>query len=658
MLRHLLAVGAKHDAMADHVLERRFVEQCGRHDVLHVEPATGLADVFHNVIAREMLFERFLVLKRVMVLGEAHGTGFEPAVHHVGDAVHVALAGRIVRVDAGQFVDVRAVHVDIAVLIARIVAEVGLQLVQRTVHVNARILRIVRHPHRNRRTPETVARDRPVAGIGKPLAELAVLHIARNPVNLLVQFEQTVLDFGDGHEPRAHRLVDERRGATPAMRVGVHVALLLEENRALVFRNTLQRAVTGTQVTQNRLVRIEHVHALVVRAQRGELAARVEHVNALDALGVKRVHIVLAVRSLMHEAGTFNGIDIVGGEDLVAFRTWNLAFDGVLVACEVREHRVVAPAFHFGTLEFAHDLIVLAEFLGVGAEQRLAQIELLASELAFSRTHFHIVDVCADHNGEVGRNGPRRSGPEHRVGVFLIAQLHGHGHGGVLTILIHVGIHAQLMRGKRRLILRAVRQHAVALICEALVVQLLERPHHGFHVWNVQRLVAMLEIDPTCLTVHVVLPLVGVLEHGGTAGIIELVDAHFLDLVDGVDAEFLLGFQLSRQTVRIPTEHTIDPVALHGLVTRNHILGVTGQQVAVMRQTVGERRAVEEHEFVLAVIAGRTAFNGLLESVVLLPIIKDGFFQLRETGVRRYIGALLTRSCLRIHVVFAHRISS
>ena len=77
--------------MADHVLERRLVEQGGRHDVLHVEPATGLADVFHNVIAREMLFESFLVFERVMVLGEAHGTGFEPAVHHVADAVHVLL---------------------------------------------------------------------------------------------------------------------------------------------------------------------------------------------------------------------------------------------------------------------------------------------------------------------------------------------------------------------------------------------------------------------------------------------------------------------------------------------------------------------------------------------------------------------------------------
>ena len=77
-----------------------------------------------------------------------------------------------------------------------------------------------------------------------------------------------------------------------------------------------------------------------------------------------------------------------------------------------------------------------------------------------------------------------------------------------------------------------------------------------------------------------------------------------------------------------------------------------------MRQTVGERRSVEEDEFVLAVIAGRTAFNGLLESIVFLPLIKDGFFQLRKTGVRCHISALLTRSCLRIHVVFAHRISS
>ena len=359
----------------------------------------------------------------------------------------------------------------------------------------------------------------------------------------------------------------------------------------------------------------------------------------------------------MHQAGTLNSVDIIGGEDLITFRPRHLAFHGVLIAREVREHRVVAPAFHLGALEFAHDLVVLAEFLLVGAQQRLTEVELLARELAFGRAHLHIVDVGTDHDGEVGRNGPRRSGPEHRIGVFLIAQLHGHGHGGVLTVLVHVGVHAQLVRGQRRLVLRAVRQHAVALVCQALVVQLLERPHHGLHVRDVQGLVAVLEIDPAGLTVHVVLPLVRVLEHGRAAGVVELVDAQFLDLVDGVDAQFLLGLKLGRQTVRVPAEHAVDAVALHGLVTRDDVLRVTGQQVAVVRQAVGERRAVEEDEFVLAVVAGRTAFDGLLEGVVLVPVVKHGLLKLGEAGVRRDIGALLAGSSLRIHMIggFAHR---
>ena len=89
----------------------------------------------------------------------------------------------------------------------------------------------------------------------------------------------------------------------------------------------------------------------------------------------------------MDQAGTFNGVDVVGGEDLVAFRPRHLALGGVLVACEVREDRVVTPTFHFGALKLAHDLVVLAKFLLVGAKQRLAEVELLASELAFGRTH-------------------------------------------------------------------------------------------------------------------------------------------------------------------------------------------------------------------------------------------------------------------------------
>ena len=159
MLGHLLAVGAKHDAVADHVLERRTVEQSSSHDVQQVEPATGLTNVFDDVVGREVLFELLLVLERVVELRERHGTGLEPAIEHIRNTMHMRLAGRIIRVHARQVVDPRTVHIDVAVLVARVVAKVGLELLKRTVHVHTRVLRVIGHPHRNRGTPETVAGD-------------------------------------------------------------------------------------------------------------------------------------------------------------------------------------------------------------------------------------------------------------------------------------------------------------------------------------------------------------------------------------------------------------------------------------------------------------------------------------------------------------------
>ena len=82
-------------------------------------------------------------------------------------------------------------------------------------------------------------------------------------------------------------------------------------------------------------------------------------------------------------------------------------------------------------------------------------------------------------------------------------------------------------------------------------------------------------------------------------------------------------------------------MALHGLVARDDVLGIAGQQVAIVRQAVRKRRAVEEHELVLAVIAGRTAVDGLLESVVLIPVVEHGLLQLGEAwgSARRWRSA-------------------
>ena len=53
-------------------------------------------------------------------------------------------------------------------------------------------------------------------------------------------------------------------------------------------------------------------------------------------------------------------------------------------------------------------------------------------------------------------------------------------------------------------------------------------------------------------------PFVHIFEHGRTAGVVEFVDAHLLDLVDRVDAELLLRFEFGGQAVRVPAEHAVD----------------------------------------------------------------------------------------------------
>ena len=87
--------------MAYDVLEGRSVEKGGRQHVQRVEPAAGLVDVLHDEVGREVLFEALPVLKRVVELGERHGTRLEPAVEHLGYPAHGGLPGRIVGVRSG-----------------------------------------------------------------------------------------------------------------------------------------------------------------------------------------------------------------------------------------------------------------------------------------------------------------------------------------------------------------------------------------------------------------------------------------------------------------------------------------------------------------------------------------------------------------------------
>jgi hypothetical protein len=157
------------------------------------------------------------------------------------------------------------------------------------------------------------------------------------------------------------------------------------------------------------------------------------------------------------------------------------------------------------------------------------------------------------------------------------------------------------MSRQRRLVTPAIRQHAVALVGQALVVERLERPQHGFHVRDVERLVAALEVDPARLAGDVVLPLTRVGENGLARLGVERGDAHRLDLALLGDTELLHRLELGRKSVGVPAEDAVDLLAAHRLEAREEVLRVAGEEVAVVRQPVREGGAVVEDPFLRAV---------------------------------------------------------
>ena len=612
-LGHLQPVGAQDDAVGDDLLEGRAVEQCGGKYVLDVEPAAGLAGVLDDEVRRLLLLEGLHVLEWVVVLGERHGARLEPAVEDVRDAAHHGLAGRVVRVRANQLVDVRAVQG------LRSDTEVGLQLLEGAIDVHARVLRIIRHPGWDRRTPVAGAGDVPIAGALQPLTELAVADVFRDPLDLLVEFHHAVADLKHIHEPAGQSHVDQRLAGAPGMRVGV-------DNRLIA-----QDALLGLQVADDVAVGVENQRALVLGNQGGELAVGVHRDDQVDAVALTDVHIVLTEgRGLVDDTGTVLGGDVVRHEH----------HEGVFLISEVIEDRGVLQALELSTCEGGQHLWLLAQLLGIGPQQRGGQQQLGSSEAlraVFADLDQGVLDLRADGQGEVGRQRPRGRRPGDGCGVVQLGvsfpglggwvalactgERHGHGDGRVLAVAVGV-VEAGLLVRQRGVLGPGVRQHAEALVDQALVVELLEGPHDGLHVVLVHGLVAVLEVDPASLTGDVVLPLVGVVHDGLGAVLVEAVQSHGLDLALVGDAQLLLRLQLGRKAVAVPAEDARDVVAGHGAVARDDVLDVASEQVAVVRQAIGERRTVVEDVFLIALAVVKAG----LEGVVLLPVLQYLFF--------------------------------
>ncbi len=244
-----------------------------------------------------------------------------------------------------------------------------------------------------------------------------------------------------------------------------------------------------------------------------------------------------------------------------------------------------------------------------------------------------VLQVRVDGHREVAGQRPRRRGPDqaqHAVEVVaLVGEPETDGHRGVLPVAVDV-VQARLGVAERRLAAPAVGQDAETPRRRALVPQRLEGPHDRLHVVGVEGLVVVLEVHPARLAGDVLLPLLRVLQHGGAAGVVERRDAELVDLRLVGDAQLLLGLDLGGQAVGVPAEAALDLVPAHGLVARHEVLDVTGQQVAVVRQAVGEGRAVVEDE-----LPGRGARAGLdagAERVVGAPGLQDRALDVGKLG--------------------------
>ena len=648
--------------MGDAGAERGAIEERGRQNVQRVEPAARLTDVLDDEVARVVILEPLLVFERVVHLREGHRTGLEPAVEHVGDAAHRRLARRVIRVRARELINERTVEV------RDLHAEVGLELRDGTVDVRARVSRIIRHPHGDRRAPEAVTRDRPVAGALQPLTEDAVLGVRGGPGDLLVEFHHAVADLSHANEPRGHSLVHEGLAATPAVRVGVHVGLLAHQHGADLGGAARDRATLLAQIGDHVAVRVEDLHALVVGYLGREHATLIDRQDHADVVLHARPHIVLTEGgSLVDEASAVRGRHVVGRDDGPAVGAGSPAFGATLGGVEVVVDRVVVDAHQLMALVGGDDGRFLTEFLRIRRDQVGGDEDALARKVprVIGRNlDKRVLDLRAYGDGRVRGQRPGRGRPDERqlgarrVLTQFLFETQANRHRVVGAVLVHVVVHLELVIAQGRAVIPAVGQDAVALVSQALVVQLLERPDHRLGVGHVERLVVVLEVHPAGLSGDVLFPFLRVAQDGGTAGSVERLDTDTTftgDLGDVLDAELALGLELGGQAVRVPAETALDAVPLHGLVAAHHVLDVAGQEVTVVGQAVGERRTIVEHELVGAMLAGVTHLNRLAEGVVAGPESQSALFHLREgrAGVHLVlpvagVEAVLRHECPRL----------
>ena len=459
-------------------------------------------------------------------------------------------------------------------------------------------------PDRQGGAPVAVAREGPVDVVAQPVAVAAPLDRLREPVRRLVLAQQRVLRGRGADVPGRLGVVDERGVATPAVRVGVLVGHVAQQQPA--------RLQVAHEVGVGVLEELA-AHQGDVVGERAVAAHRVDH---RQAVGLADGQVVgTECRRLVHQPGAVLGGHVVGEHD-----------DVCVGDVDQLEGTLVAPPLHLRPAEAFEHPGVLADrrrHQGLGDDRRTGQVVVL---------HQHVRHVGVHRDGGVGHQRPRRRRPHEqvgRVGVRAGRQREPHVDRRVDDGLVPAGL-AQLVVGQAGAAARAVRRDPVVLAEQTGLVDLLERPPDALDVVGVHRAVGLRGVDPEAHPLGHLLERVDVSHHRlATAGV-ELRHAERLDVGLAVEPQLLLHGDLDGQAVAVPAGTPRDVVALHGAVAGEDVLEHPRLDVVGAGHPVRGRRALVEVPRRTVVTAGYR----LGEHAVRAPQVENLVVERRKVDLR------------------------
>ena len=258
-----------------------------------------------------------------------------------------------------------------------------------------------------------------------------------------------------------------------------------------------------------------------------------------------------------------------------------------------------------------------------------------------------IVNVWPHCQCSVGGKSPRGSGPCQSADTintqrrsFLTCQGEGDCNRLILTHLVDVVIHTQFVIRQWSLVIPAIGQNTETFIGKTLVIKTFESPNDRLHEGDVESLVIVFKIDPASLTGDVLFPFTGVTKDGRASFCVERSDTHLFNFFLFGDSQLAHSLELCRETVSVPSKATVHFLSSHGLVAREEVLCISGEQVSVVGKTIGKGWTVVEDPLVTI----SALFNGGFERVVFLPEGKNLLFYRGER--RRGNDLVLLTECV------------